>query len=58
MKLKLWQVDAFTDKVLAGNPAAVVPLDAWPDTALMQAVAAENNLAETRFLRADRARSL
>lgn len=49
MKLKLWQVDAFTDKVLAGNPAAVVPLEAWLDTALMQGIAAENNLAETAF---------
>ena len=49
MKLKLWQVDAFTDKVLAGNPAAVVPLESWLDAALMQAIAAENNLAETAF---------
>jgi len=49
MKLKLWQVDAFTDKVLGGNPAAVVPLGAWLDTALMQGIAAENNLAETAF---------
>jgi len=49
MKLKLWQVDAFADKVLAGNPAAVVPLDEWPDKALMQGIAAENNLAETAF---------
>ena len=49
MKLKLWQVDAFTDKVLAGNPAAVVPLERWPDASLMQAIAAENNLAETAF---------
>jgi PhzF family phenazine biosynthesis protein len=49
MKLKLWQVDAFTDKVLGGNPAAVVPLDSWIDAALMQAIAAENNLAETAF---------
>jgi PhzF family phenazine biosynthesis protein len=49
MKLKLWQVDAFADKVLAGNPAAIVPLDSWIDAALMQAIAAENNLAETAF---------
>lgn len=49
MKLKLWQVDAFADKVMAGNPAAVVPLDEWPDKALMQGIAAENNLAETAF---------
>jgi len=49
MKLKLWQVDAFSDCVFGGNPAAVVPLEAWPDTALMQNIAAENNLAETAF---------
>ena len=49
MKLKFWQVDAFTDKVLAGNPAAVVPLDNWIDNSLMQAVAAESNLSDTAF---------
>ena len=49
MKLKLWQVDAFTNRVFGGNPAAVVPLEAWPDAALMQSIAAENNLAETAF---------
>ena len=49
MKLKLWQVDAFTDKVLAGNPAAIVPLDRWLDDVLMQSIAAENNLAETAY---------
>jgi PhzF family phenazine biosynthesis protein len=49
MKLKLWQVDAFTDKVLGGNPAAVVPLESWIDPTLMQGIAAENNLAETAF---------
>jgi PhzF family phenazine biosynthesis protein len=49
MKLKLWQVDAFGDRVFGGNPAAVVPLETWPDVALMQNIAAENNLAETAF---------
>ena len=49
MKLKLWQVDAFSDRVFGGNPAAVVPLESWPDAARMQAIAAENNLAETAF---------
>ena len=49
MKLKLYQVDAFTDHLFGGNPAAVCPLDAWlPDT-VMQQMAAENNLAETAF---------
>lgn len=45
----LYQVDAFTDAPFKGNPAAVVPLSAWPSDAWMQAVAAENNLAETAF---------
>lgn len=49
MKLKQYQVDAFTDKVFGGNPAAVVPLTSWLDDALLQAIAGENNLAETAF---------
>ena len=49
MKLKIWQVDAFSDRVFGGNPAAVVPLEAWLDASHMQAIAAENNLAETAF---------
>jgi len=49
MKLKLWQIDAFASKPLEGNPAAIVPLDSWLDAALMQAIAAENNVAETAF---------
>lgn len=49
MRLPLYQVDAFATAVFAGNPAAVVPLDAWlPDDALL-AIAAENNLSETAF---------
>ena len=43
------QVDAFADRPFAGNPAAVMPLTAWPDDALLQAIAAENNLSETAF---------
>lgn len=50
MRLKLYQVDAFTDHVFGGNPAAVVPLVRWLDDELMQAIAAENNLSETVFL--------
>jgi predicted PhzF superfamily epimerase YddE/YHI9 len=50
MELPLWQVDAFTDRVFAGNPAAVVLLPAWPDDAFLRDVAAENNLSETAFL--------
>ena len=49
MKLKLWQVDAFAAKPLEGNPAAIVPLEAWLDAGLMQKIANENNLAETAF---------
>ena len=49
MKLKLWQVDAFAQKPFEGNPAAVVPLEAWIADDLMQRIAAENNLAETAF---------
>jgi PhzF family phenazine biosynthesis protein len=50
VRLPLWQIDAFTDRVFAGNPAAVCVLPAWlPDETLAK-VAAENNLAETAFL--------
>ena len=47
--LPFFQVDAFADRPLAGNPAAVMPLDRWLDEGLMQAIAAENNLSETAF---------
>jgi predicted PhzF superfamily epimerase YddE/YHI9 len=50
MTLRFVQVDAFADRPFAGNPAAVMPLDAWLDDATLQAIAAENNLAETAFL--------
>jgi len=50
MHLKLWQIDAFASKPLEGNPAAVIPLDAWIAPELMQAIARENNLAETAFI--------
>ena len=49
MELSIYQVDAFTDRLFAGNPAAVCPLDAWLPDAAMQAIAAENNLSETAF---------
>src|SRR5882762_9692031 len=49
MKLKMWQVDAFASKPLEGNPAAIVPLESWLEAELMQAIAAENNVAETAF---------
>ncbi|MDT0538828.1 PhzF family phenazine biosynthesis protein [Croceitalea sp. P059] len=50
MKLKIYQVDAFTAKVFGGNPAAVCILDGWLPTEIMQQIAQENNLAETAFL--------
>lgn len=49
MPLRLFQVDAFTDRVFAGNPAAVVPLDSWLEDDLLRAIAGENNLSETAF---------
>lgn len=49
MRLSLYQVDAFTARVFGGNPAAVVPLDAWLPEATLQAIALENNLSETAF---------
>lgn len=50
MKLKIWQVDAFAAKPLEGNPAAIVPLARFPDAAVMQKIAGENNLSETAFI--------
>jgi PhzF family phenazine biosynthesis protein len=47
--LPFFQVDAFAEAPLTGNPAAVMPLERWLDDALMQAIAAENNLSETAF---------
>ncbi len=49
MKLEIFQVDAFTTKPFGGNPAAVVPLDAWLPDDVMLNIAAENNLSETAF---------
>lgn len=45
----IYQVDAFTGEVFRGNPAAVVPLEKWLPTEVMQAIALENNLSETAF---------
>ena len=49
MQLKIYQLDAFTDKIFGGNPAAVIPLSEWLSDELMQKIALENNLAETAF---------
>ncbi len=50
MKIKLYQIDAFTQKLFHGNPAAVCPLEIWLDDDILQAIAAENNLSETAFI--------
>ena len=49
MRLPIYQVDAFAEKLFGGNPAAICPLPQWLPDATMQAIAAENNLAETAF---------
>ena len=49
--MKMYQVDAFTQQLFKGNPAAVLVLDDWLDDALMQNIALENNLAETAFVK-------
>lgn len=49
MKQKIYQVDAFTDTLFSGNPAAVCIMKAFPDEVIMQKIAQENNLAETAF---------
>lgn len=50
MKIPIYQVDAFTDKLFGGNPAAVCPLRKWLDKKIMQNIAFENNFAETAFI--------
>jgi len=49
-KIKIYQVDAFTDKLFSGNPAAVCIIDNWLPDDLMQSIGNENNLAETAFI--------
>jgi len=60
MEIPFYQIDAFTSRVFAGNPAGVCFLDAWPEDGLLQSIAFENNLSETAFLvdRADGSRDL
>lgn len=50
MKLPLFQIDAFTNHLFGGNPAAVVLLESWLPDKVLAAIAAENNLAETAFV--------
>jgi PhzF family phenazine biosynthesis protein len=47
---QFFQIDAFAEQPMAGGPAGVMPMDAYPADAVMQAIAAENNLAETAFI--------
>lgn len=49
LQIPIYQVDAFASRVFTGNPAAVCPLEKWLPDDQMQAIAAENNLAETAF---------
>lgn len=50
MKHRIFQIDAFASGLFTGNPAAVVPMESWPEDATLQAVASENNLSETAYL--------
>ena len=49
MSVRIFQIDAFTDELFHGNPAAVCPLEDWLPAETMQKIAMENNLAETAF---------
>ena len=49
MEIRIYQIDAFAERVFTGNPAAVCPLNAWLPDSVMQSIAMENNLAETAF---------
>ena len=49
MRIKLYQVDSFTDELFKGNPACVVPLEVWPTDDLLLKIAKENALPETAF---------
>ena len=51
MVLPIYQVDAFTDQIFGGNPAAVCPLEYWPSDDILQNIANENNLSETAFFK-------
>lgn len=53
MRIPIHQIDAFTDEVFGGNPAAVCPLEDWLDDRTLQAIAQENNLSETAFFVGD-----
>jgi PhzF family phenazine biosynthesis protein len=50
MKIRLYQIDAFAERLFEGNPAAVCVLEEWPEERVMQQIAMENNLAETAYV--------
>ena len=50
MTFPLYQIDAFTNQIFGGNPAAVCPLQEWLPEEIMQKIACENNLSETAFI--------
>jgi PhzF family phenazine biosynthesis protein len=50
MEIRYYHINAFTDRVIAGNPAGVCFLEAWVDDKILQSIAAQNNLPETAFL--------
>jgi PhzF family phenazine biosynthesis protein len=49
LETRIYQIDAFAGRVFAGNPAAVCPLEDWPEDDVLQCIARENNLPETAF---------
>jgi PhzF family phenazine biosynthesis protein len=49
MQINIYHVDAFTNRLFGGNPAAVCPLNRWISVTTMQEIATENNLSETAF---------
>jgi PhzF family phenazine biosynthesis protein len=49
MNIPIYQIDAFSNRVFAGNPAAVCPIEEWLEDSVLQAIAQENNLSETAF---------
>ena len=49
MTIRIYQADAFTNRLFGGNPAAICPLTEWLPDETMQNIAIENNLAETAF---------
>ncbi len=54
MNIRIFQIDAFTDQVFKGNPAAVCILESWIDDEVLMSIARENNLAETAYIVPDK----